>query len=114
MSPSDFDRGELEVVCRGFGVLIRLNALCSFVRLAGSRSKRSLFNPENVYTFLSPFSPRFGAHFVPFPCAKRATDHDPFPLFLRVIHGSNVCRVRLDSRVIILRPTVPFLVTGPI
>lgn len=50
-----------------------------FVRLAGSRSKRSLFNPENVYTFLFPLSPRFGVRSVQYFCAKRVTDHDPFP-----------------------------------
>lgn len=49
------------------------------VRLAGSRSKRSLFNPENVYTFLFPLSPRFGVRSVQYFCAKRVTDHDPFP-----------------------------------
>jgi hypothetical protein len=69
------------------------------------------FSTLKTFILSFPFPFRFGARSYD-PCAKRATNHDPFPFFLRVIHGSNVCRVRLDSRVIILRPTAPFLCTG--
>lgn len=75
MSPSDFDMGKVSVV-QGFRRTDLVDRFCSFVRLAGSRSERSLFNPENVYTLLPLFFDR----------------HSTLPVSERVSHGPLVRR----------------------